>query len=123
MIGKAVWLTSLKLQGSYNLSGLIPSEIGTLVSLTTLQLERNNLSGIIPDKLGKLTPLELLHLDRNTNLKDMIPSSIDLLILHFLSENHSLILSLNVDCNNIQCNHSQDYPGNECSSVLNRFNN
>ena len=47
------------------LTGSIPSELGSLSNLTVLYLWGNSLSGGIPPELGNLTNLELLHLAEN----------------------------------------------------------
>ena len=47
------------------MSGPIPSELGHLTGLKSLNLFSNQLSGPIPPELGQLTNLELLHLDYN----------------------------------------------------------
>ena len=50
----------------YNqLSGLIPSELGSLTNLQRLSLSRNRLTGPIPTELGDLSNLEELYLGGN----------------------------------------------------------
>jgi Leucine-rich repeat (LRR) protein len=58
-----------------NISGVLPSEIGNLASLETLDFRGNILSGVIPESIGKLTQLSELYLDSN-NFSGVIPSSI-----------------------------------------------
>ncbi|XP_059066536.1 receptor-like protein EIX2 [Cryptomeria japonica] len=65
-----------------NLSGNIPSELGLLRGLISLNISKNNLSGVIPESLGALTYLESLDLSEN-NLSGKIP--IQLLNLTFLA--------------------------------------
>ncbi|XP_059072182.1 receptor-like protein EIX2 [Cryptomeria japonica] len=65
-----------------NLSGNIPSELGLLRGLISLNISKNNLSGVIPESLGALTYLESLDLSEN-NLLGKIP--IQLLNLTFLA--------------------------------------
>ena len=57
-------VTGLLLKGN-NLTGTIPSELGSLSSLTELNLRGNQLSGEIPPVLGGLTNLTLLELSLN----------------------------------------------------------
>ena len=57
------------------MSGDIPSELGNLTNLTTLNLSDNELSGEIPSELGNLTNLESLYLDHNA-LSGEIPSEL-----------------------------------------------
>ena len=54
-----------------NLSGPLPAELGSLTSLTTLDLSDNQLSGTIPD-LSSLTQLQTLNLGDN-QLSGTIP--------------------------------------------------
>lgn len=46
---------------SNNISGRIPTELGNLTNLVSLDLYLNNLSGPIPDTLGKLQKLRFLY--------------------------------------------------------------
>ena len=55
-----------------NLSGSIPSELGTLNELRSLELHNNKLSGSIPSALGHLSHLKHLWLGNN-NLSGSIP--------------------------------------------------
>ena len=48
-----------------NLEGSMPTELGSLASLTRLELWQNNLTGPIPPELGNLTSLEWLRLVNN----------------------------------------------------------
>ncbi len=54
------------------LSGSIPSELGSLSNLERLRLDRNQLSGPIPPRLGSLSNLQGLHL-RGNQLSGPIP--------------------------------------------------
>ncbi|KAJ4707478.1 putative Receptor protein kinase [Melia azedarach] len=58
-----------------NISGSIPSQIGSLSKLRQLYLRVNHLTGVVPKEIGRLRNLELLILSRN-NLNGPIPSSI-----------------------------------------------
>ncbi len=57
------------------LTGSIPSELGSLDSLQVLSLSANQLSGSIPSKLGNLTSLRELYLTNN-QLTGSIPSEL-----------------------------------------------
>ncbi|XP_057424252.1 receptor-like protein EIX1 isoform X2 [Lotus japonicus] len=73
-----------------NLKGEIPTEIGDLFELVSLNLSRNNLTGKIPSNIGKLASLDSLDLSRN-QLLGSIPSSlsqIDRLAALDVSHNH-----------------------------------
>lgn len=63
------------LAGSNYLSGTIPTQISTLRSLTTLDLENNILSGSIPTTLTALVNLQQLSIGGN-ELKGSIPAGI-----------------------------------------------
>ncbi|KAH9716325.1 protein kinase domain-containing protein [Citrus sinensis] len=67
-------VTALNIYG-LNLTGTIPSELGNLSSLQTLDLSFNWFSGEIPKELGNLSKLEILWLQNNF-LTGAIPSSI-----------------------------------------------
>lgn len=58
-----------------NMDGTIPSSIGDLEYLKSLELSFNKLAGTIPSSIGKLSKLELLALNGN-NINGSIPSSI-----------------------------------------------
>lgn len=74
-IGDLVYLTSLKIANNADLSGEIPSEIGNLVNLLELNLSGNTLTGSIPEGIGNASSLFNLRLASN-ELEDSIPSSI-----------------------------------------------
>ena len=57
------------------LTGSIPSELGSLANLVQLQLWENQLTGTIPSQLGSLATLEVLALDDN-QLTGAIPSGL-----------------------------------------------
>jgi len=67
-------LTSLKLY-SNQLTGSIPSEIGTLTNLNRLYLYNNQLTGEIPSSIGNLNNLEFLLLDNN-ELSGLVPENL-----------------------------------------------
>lgn len=46
---------------SNNISGLIPSDLGNLTNLVSLDLYLNGFIGSIPDTLGKLSKLRFLY--------------------------------------------------------------
>jgi len=58
-----------------NIKGSIPSDIGNLSSLTTLNLQTNELAGPIPSTVGRLHMLEGLYL-RSNRLEGHIPSDL-----------------------------------------------
>ena len=47
---------------SFNITGMIPSAIGSLTALTTLAIAVNGVSGTIPETIGRLTHLQFLLL-------------------------------------------------------------
>lgn len=73
-IGRLTGLTSLDLSYNY-LSGPIPETLGSLINLNTLALHWNRFNGSIPEALGKLTKLESLYLIGN-ELSGPIPSTL-----------------------------------------------
>ncbi len=73
-IGDLINLTTLQLSGN-QLTGPIPPEIGNLTNLTTLNLSNNQLLGPIPVELGNLTNLTTLY-GYNNQLTGPIPPEI-----------------------------------------------
>ena len=61
---KETSVTSLSLHG-YGLQGAIPSSIGLLTALITLDFSFNKLNGTLPTSLGKLLSLQTLDLSSN----------------------------------------------------------
>jgi type IX secretion system substrate protein/Leucine Rich Repeat (LRR) protein len=62
-IGNLTALTSLDLTANHNITGTIPPEIGNLKQLQYLYLYNNQLSGSIPPEIGKLKMLTELYLN------------------------------------------------------------
>lgn len=58
-----------------NLSGTIPTSIGNLTNLQTLQLGSNQLTGSIPSSVGNLVNVKIMGLDNN-HLSGTIPTEI-----------------------------------------------
>ncbi|XP_058075932.1 receptor-like protein EIX1 [Magnolia sinica] len=58
-----------------NIGGIIPLSLGNCVALEALDLSKNRLSGVIPTSLGQLRQLQTMHLSTNT-LSGKIPSSL-----------------------------------------------
>ncbi len=73
-LGNLANLQSLDL-GDNELSGPIPTELGNLANLQDLYLLRNELSGPIPTELGNLANLDQLSLSRNA-LSGPIPTEL-----------------------------------------------
>ena len=73
-LGSLTNLETLRLHAN-QLSGEIPSELGSLANLKRLDLWANRLSGSIPRELSRLTNLETLFLSSN-NLSGEIPSEL-----------------------------------------------
>ena len=67
-------VTQVELYGNH-LQGTIPPEIGDLLKLWELGLNRNELNGPIPRELGKLVNLSFLFLEDN-QLSDSIPAEL-----------------------------------------------
>ena len=72
--GTPLRVTWLELPDS-QLTGAIPTELGSLTSLQVLILSENQLTGPIPPELGSLTSLTHLYLDRN-QLTGEIPAEL-----------------------------------------------
>ena len=70
-----------------NLVGSIASELGSLVELTSLALEKGDLEGIIPSTLGQLSKLETLDLDYNRLTGDIPPEIVNAQALRLIDLN------------------------------------
>jgi len=70
--------------GGNNIFGEIPMELGNLVNLITLALEKNSLTGIIPSTFGKLQKMQLLSLGENKLFGEIPPSIGNLSQLYYL---------------------------------------
>ena len=73
-IGNLIGLKSLNM-GDNNLEGMLPAELGNLGVLTELYLDNNQFSGQIPTTIGNLDSLKILNL-RYNQLDGAIPSEI-----------------------------------------------
>ena len=73
-LGSLTNLRSLNL-GANGLTGSIPAELGSLANLETLELSNNELTGSIPEELGLLANLESLALSNN-GLTGSIPAEL-----------------------------------------------
>ena len=63
-LGSLARLIQLRLNGN-RLSGAIPAELGNLANLLELRLDDNRLTGAVPGELGNLANLDELRLDGN----------------------------------------------------------
>jgi hypothetical protein len=88
-------ITSIWLE-SNNLTGTIPSSLGSLTELTFLYINYNNLKGTIPSSLASLTKLATLYLDENA-LTGLVPP------LPF--KQFECVLDYPDDCTEPNCNH------------------
>jgi|TARA_B100001741_G_scaffold235142_1_gene196159 Leucine-rich repeat (LRR) protein len=77
-IGDLTNLTSLNIYNN-QLTGEIPSEIGNLTNLTKLFLYENNLTGSIPPEIGNLTNLTAWSLNDNQLTGDIPQAVCDLI--------------------------------------------
>ena len=73
-LGNLTALETLDLGGS-ELTGVIPTQLGSLTKLTRLDLSDNRLTGSIPTQLGSLTALTALDLSGNS-LRGSIPTQL-----------------------------------------------
>jgi hypothetical protein len=74
-LGECV-VTQLSLE-RHNISGVIPSSIGNLNSLSFILLDDNRLNGTIPESVGNFTDLRVFSIARN-RLVGSIPDSLGL---------------------------------------------
>jgi len=80
--------------GNHDLVGSIPTEIGVIDQLKTLDLSLNNLTGNIPQELGNLKNLETLFLNQN-GLMGSVPDE--------LCRIRELIVSCGKETNQVIC--------------------
>ncbi|MDC1119549.1 leucine-rich repeat domain-containing protein [Gammaproteobacteria bacterium] len=111
-LGNLSNLTSLNL-GNNSLTGTIPSELGNLTKLTQILLFSNSLTGSIPSELGNLANLTYLQLSNNT-LSGSIPSELgNLTNLTYLNlSNNSLSGSIPSELGNLTKLAAFSYTGN-----------
>ena len=86
-----------------NLGGTIPTTIGNLVALTSLELSGNNLTGSIPAELGNLANLNILTLGENDfDIGITVPEEIcDLGLSQFITDcdnQYFVVCSCCTDC-------------------------
>ena len=74
-LGNLAKLETLNLAGNRSLNGEIPPELGHLAHLRSLRLNHNDLHGAIPAELGRLLNLETLFLSYN-DLDGAIPDEL-----------------------------------------------
>ena len=100
-------VTEIGFPNLLDLTGTLPSSLGTLTSLQYLVLNNNGLSGTIPDSLGFLTALIGLYLSSNS-FKGIIPSTLSTM---------SSLKYLNLD-NNLFTNTIPDSVGDISTLVI-----
>ncbi|MBK7652469.1 MAG: hypothetical protein IPJ20_19495 [Flammeovirgaceae bacterium] len=91
-IGDLKGLRTLNIGSNQTMQGSIPASIGNLTLLNTLTLYRNNLSGPIPASLNQLTLLKSLHLGTNF-LTGLIPDLSSLTSLTYFDISSNLTLT------------------------------
>ena len=74
-LGAIVGLESIRISGHALTVGGIPSAIGQLANLETLDLSHNELTGAIPPELGSITSVQRLFLNQN-KLSGEVPGSL-----------------------------------------------
>ena len=90
-LGSLAALQELELNDNTNLGGSIPTQLGTLTTLTRLIIRRNGLTGSIPTQLGSLTSLTVLDV-RNNSLTGSIPTQLgDMAALTLLYLNNNML--------------------------------
>ncbi|MEQ9298225.1 MAG: T9SS type A sorting domain-containing protein [Cyclobacteriaceae bacterium] len=67
-----------------NLTGTLPDEIGYLLGLKNLDLERNDITGDIPNTIGKLLSLQVLNMPQNQFSGSIPEEMTELVNLEFL---------------------------------------
>ena len=100
--------------------GPIPSEIGYLTNLTTLQLCGNQLTGSIPEEIGNLTNLTELWIANHPQLSGSIPEEIgNLTNLEYLwLHNNELIGSIPEEIGNLTKLVGLNLGGNQLSGSI-----
>jgi Leucine-rich repeat (LRR) protein len=105
-----IYAISFSMYGLYkmgnNLSGRIPSELGNLTSLITLDLSDNKLTGSIPSEIGNMTSLLNLWLQGNRLEGDVPSSFVNLVNLNNPGQNYDYGLAMDYNYLNVPV----DYP-------------
>ncbi|CAH9118435.1 unnamed protein product [Cuscuta epithymum] len=84
-------LALLNLAHNHNLSGCLPTSIGSLASLMALHLDHNNFTGTLPSSMKNCSQLVALHLGHNNlfgRIPDWIGESLTQLSILVLRSNH-----------------------------------
>ncbi|XP_065635307.1 probable LRR receptor-like serine/threonine-protein kinase At3g47570 [Quercus suber] len=111
-------LKALNLYGT-NISGNIPTGIGNLTNLGSLDMGNNKLSGHIPFEIGKLQKLQYLYLSEN-NFFGNIPSSLGnlTLLIRLFLKNNNLQGSIPLSLGNFQKVNVLDLAYNNLSGTM-----
>ena len=88
--GPFPWLLSSSINELYlsqtKITGVIPTEIGTKIGLSTLLIEASNLSSTIPSEIGLLSSLQLLSISGSRGIEGTLPTEMGALTaLKFLT--------------------------------------
>ena len=101
-LGTLSHLRQLEISGNSRLTGRIPAEVGNLVNLESLFLQKNWLTGSIPAALGRLGNLDWIGLDNNP-LTGSIPTDLGRLSkLRGLTIGDNLVINDNYFCRLLQ---------------------
>ena len=65
LINREGWITEIDLSNR-NLSGVLPSSLGSLQYITSLKLHENSITGTIPDELANLPIVKTIDISRNS---------------------------------------------------------
>ncbi|XP_061338243.1 probable LRR receptor-like serine/threonine-protein kinase At3g47570 [Gastrolobium bilobum] len=77
--------------GGNHISGQIPAELGNLLSLIILTMEKNRFEGIIPSSFAKFHNMQRLNLGGNKLLGDIPPFIGNLSLLYYLALDQNLL--------------------------------
>lgn len=95
-----LWDSDEALNDTNIITGTLPTEIGSMVSLRELVLDDQNITGPIPPQVANMASLEVLRLDVNF-ITGPLPSSLPQSLIEFRAEENAITGTLSPTLGNL----------------------